>query len=104
MLTAKAYNGRVITEWLSYELVLATQGDLRENELIRWTCITVILDLISFLIAQCAYYNFCFLSLLSNCKQKQNSFYLRNALARFFGIAERSGRYLPPGSQLGIVC
>ena len=43
MMTAKAYCGRVITEWLSHELVLATRGLLRGDLETRWVCVTVIL-------------------------------------------------------------
>lgn len=43
MMTAKAYCGRVITEWLSHELVLATRGLLRGDLETRWACVTVIL-------------------------------------------------------------
>lgn len=41
MMTAKAYCGRVITEWLSHELVLATRGLLRGDLETRWVCVTV---------------------------------------------------------------
>jgi hypothetical protein len=44
LMTAKAYCGRVITEWLSHELILAANGPLRGNEEIRLACVTVMLD------------------------------------------------------------
>ena len=43
MLTAKAYCGRVITEWLAHVLSSAVRGPLRDNEQIRWAAVTVIL-------------------------------------------------------------
>ena len=42
-MTAKAYCGRVITEWLSHELILAAHGPCRGNEEIRLACVTMIL-------------------------------------------------------------
>ena len=44
MLTAKAYCGRVITEWLAYALKVAIAGPLGRDEEIRWLCVTVMLD------------------------------------------------------------
>lgn len=42
-MTAKAYNGRVITEWLAHELRVASLGDLRHLEHIRVAHVTVML-------------------------------------------------------------
>lgn len=44
MLTAKAYCGRVITEWLSYVLGVARLGPLRNNLEIQWAAVTLILQ------------------------------------------------------------
>ena len=43
MLTAKAYCGRVITEWLAHVLASAVRGPLRDNEEIRLAAVTMIL-------------------------------------------------------------
>lgn len=40
---AKAYAGRVITEWLAHALVTAHAGLLRNNEQIRLATVTVML-------------------------------------------------------------
>ena len=92
-MTAKAYCGRVITEWLSHELILAANGRLRGNEEIRLTCVTVMLDLH----AGCSW-SCCFeINSKSFLARSLADDPMRNALARFFGILERSGRYLMLG-------
>lgn len=77
MMTCKAYNGRVITEWLAFELVQALHGGLGGNEEVRWCCIALTPGWEIVLRGP-----------------------PRNALARFFGLMERAGRYLSFGSRL----
>lgn len=44
-MTAKAYCGRVITEWLAHTLIQATSGPLRGDEATRLLCVTVMLGM-----------------------------------------------------------
>ena len=91
MLTAKAYCGRVITEWLAHVFSSAVRGPLRANELIRWAAVTVTL------VDKDVFNRRHLKNLLSKAARNpipSRHADPRNALARFFGLLERSGRYL----------
>lgn len=97
-MTAKAYCGRVITEWLASVLGSAVLGPLRDNEEVRWNAVTMTLAIFfgvricDRLVPQTCKL-ICLFDII-NLETFSINFVVRNALARFFGLLERFGRYL----------
>lgn len=112
MMTCKAYNGRVVTEWLADALSRCHPRASDPRMVCAFMCVcldNLIHVCLMFASAQCLHACLCCACvcvhglLLCLRESFDGNCILRNALARFFGLMERYPRFLILGVTLLVV-